>query len=345
MTAAPTTDLRTSMSAVVHDRYGPPTVLRLEEVERPGPKSDEVLVKVYATTVNRTDTGFRSAEFFVARFFTGLFRPRRKVLGSEFAGEVAAVGVAVREFAVGDRVFGVNASGGAHAEFLAMQESAPLAHMPAGTSFEEAAAVCDGATLALWVLRRTRLHKGQKILVYGASGSIGTAAVQLAAYFGADVTAVCNTKNVELVRSLGAGTLIDYTENDFTKTGETYDLVFDAVGKLSFGRCRDSLKPGGTYAVTDLGTLWQNPFLALWTSRIGDKKVLIPLPRHTKEDVLFLKELMEAGKYRAVIDRSYPLEQVVEATRYVEKGEKTGNVVLTVSHNGARGDNSLPPAR
>ena len=319
------------MKAVVHDRYGPPEVLRLEDVARPVPKDDEVLVRVHATTVNRTDTGFRSAEFFVARFFTGLFRPRRKILGSEFAGEVEAVGAAVKEFAVGDRVFGVNAKGGAHAEFISIPESSPLAPMPAGLTFEEAAAVCDGALLALWVLRRTGLGKGQKILVYGASGSIGTAAVQLAKHFDADVTAVCNTKNVELVRSLGADDVIDYTQDDFTKTAETYELVFDAVGKLSFGRCKGLLKPGGTYAVTDLGFLWQNPALALWTSRVGDKKVLIPLPRHTKKDVLFLKDLIEAGKYRAVIDRVYPLEDVVEASRYVETGQKTGNVVLTVS--------------
>ena len=319
------------MKAVVHDRYGPPEVLRLEDVARPVPKDDEVLVRVHATTVNRTDTGFRSAEFFVARFFTGLFRPRRKILGSEFAGEVEAVGAAVKGLAVGDRVFGVNAKGGAHAEFISIPESSPLAPMPAGVTFEEAAAVCDGALLALWVLTRTGLGKGQKILVYGASGSIGTAAVQLAKHFDADVTAVCNTKNVELVRSLGADDVIDYTQDDFTKTAETYELVFDAVGKLSFGRCKGLLKPGGTYAVTDLGFLWQNPALALWTSRVGDKKVLIPLPRHTKKDVLFLKDLIEAGKYRAVIDRVYPLEDVVEASRYVETGQKTGNVVLTVS--------------
>jgi NADPH:quinone reductase-like Zn-dependent oxidoreductase len=323
------------MTAVVHERYGPPDVLRLEDVARPVPKDDEVLVRIHATTVNRTDTGFRSAEFFVARFFTGLLRPRRKILGSEFAGEVEKVGAAVTDFAVGDRVFGVNAKGGAHAEFLSMRESAPLTHMPTGMTFEGAAAVCDGATLALWVLRRTDLRNGQTILVYGASGSIGTAAVQLARYFDARVTAVCNTKNVELVRSLGADEVIDYTKEDFTKRGETYNLIFDAVGKLTFGRCRGLLEPGGVYAVTDLGFLWQNPFLALWTSRVGDKKVLIPLPRHTKKDVLFLRELIEARKYRAVIDRSYPLADVVEATRYVETGQKTGNVVLTVSGNGS----------
>jgi NADPH:quinone reductase-like Zn-dependent oxidoreductase len=271
MTAAVTTEPRRPMRAVFHDRYGPPEVLRLEDVARPVPKNDEVLIRIHATTVNRTDTGFRSAEFFVARFFTGLLRPKRKILGSEFAGEVEAVGSGVTEFAVGDRVFGVNAKGGAHAEFISMRESAPLAHMPAGTTFKEAAAVCDGALLALWVLRRTDLRKGQRILVYGASGSIGTAAVQLARHFDADVTAVSNTKNVELVRSLGADEVIDYTKQDFTKTGETYDLIFDSVGKLSFGRCRGSLKAGGAYAVTDLGSLWQNTLLALWTSRSGTR--------------------------------------------------------------------------
>ena len=330
MTAAP------AMRAVVYDRYGPPSVLRLEDVAPPVPASDDVLVRIRATTVNRTDTGFRSAEFLVSRFYTGLLRPRRRILGSEFAGEVEAVGAAVAEFAVGERVFGVNAKGGAHAELISVPESAPLAHMPAGVTFEDAAGVCDGAMLALWVLRRTDLRKGQKILVYGASGSIGTAAVQLAKYFDADVTAVCNTKNVDLLSTLGADEVIDYTLEDFTKRAETYDLVFDAVGKLSFGRCRGSLKRSGIYAVTDFGPFWQNPFLALWTARIGAKKVLIPLPRHTKKDVLFLKELIETGRYRAVVDRSYPFEDVVEAATYVETGQKTGNVVLTVGRNYAR---------
>src|SRR5438132_4198441 len=209
-----------------------------------------------------------------------------------------------------------------------MQESAPLAHKPAGMSFEEAAAVCDGAILALMCLRPAGLRKGQRILVYGASGSIGTAGVQLAGYFQADVTAVCNTKNLELARSLGADRVIDYTQEDFTKNGQTYDVIFDAVGKHSFNRCKGSLKPGGSYLATD-GL--RNLFLALWTSRVGDKKVVFSIPpRYTKQDVLFLKELIEARKFRAVIDRCYPLEEVIEATRYVETEQKTGNVVLTV---------------
>jgi NADPH:quinone reductase-like Zn-dependent oxidoreductase len=319
------------MRAVVHDRYGPPEVLRLEEVERPVPKDDEVLIRVRASTVNRTDTGLRSAEYLISRFFTGLLRPRRKIPGTELAGEVEAVGPAVTEFAVGDHVFGVSAStAGAHAEFVSLPESAPLAHKPAGMTFEEAAAVPDGVILALSFLRRVGLRKGRTILIYGASGSIGTAGVQLARVFDADITAVCTTKDVELVRSLGADRVVDRTQEDFTKDGETYDFVFDAVGKLSFKRCKGSLKPGGIYGSTDLGPYWQNPFLALWTSRVGDKKVVFPIPRYTKKDVVFLKELVEAGKYRAVIDRRYRLEEVVDANRYVETGQKTGNVVLTV---------------
>ncbi|MGH2704889.1 MAG: NAD(P)-dependent alcohol dehydrogenase [Actinomycetota bacterium] len=324
------------MRAVVYDRYGPPEVLRLADVERPVPKKDEVLVKVHATTVNRTDTGFRSAEYFISRFITGLVRPRRKILGSELAGEVEAVGAAVTEFGVGDRVFGVSVRGGAHAEFVCVRQSGPLAHMPTGMTFEEAAAVCDGVILALAYLKRLQLSRGRKILVYGASGSMGTAGVQLAKYFGADVTAVCNTKNVELVKSLGADDVIDYEREDFTKKGETYDVIFDAVGKLTFKHCKGSLKPGGKYAVTDLGLHSQNPFLALWTWPFADKKVLFPIPRYTKQDVVFLKGLIEARKYRAVIDQTYQLEDVVEATRYVETGQKTGNVVLNVSADRAR---------
>ena len=322
------------MRAVVYDRYGPPDVLRLEDVERPAPEDDEVLVRIHATTVNRTDTGLRSAEYFISRFITGLRRPKRKILGMELAGEVDAVGAAVSEFEVGDHVFGVKGFG-AHAEFVCMRESAPLAHMPTGMSFEEAAAVCDGAALALACLRKADLREGRSILVYGASGSVGTAAVQLAKQFGAHVTAVCNTKNLELVRSLGADEVVDYTQEDFTKNGEMYDVIFDAVGKHSFRRSRRSLKAGGTFVETDLGFMWHVPVLALLTRRIGSKRVRVGITKYTKKDVVFLKELIEAGQYRAVIDRVYPLEDVVEATKYVETGQKTGNVVLTVSWNGA----------
>ena len=323
------------MRAVVYDRYGPPEVLRLEDVERPVPKEDEVLVKIHATTVNRTDCGWRTAKPFIARYFIGLLKPKRKILGMELAGEVEALGAAVTEFKVGDHVFGVKGFG-AHAEFVCIRESGPLAHKPADMTFEEAAAVCDGASIALSCLGPADLRQGRKILIYGASGSIGTAAVQLAKHFGADVTAVCNTKNVELVRSLGADQVIDYLQEDVTKNGKTYDVIFDAVGKRSFRRCRRSLNPGGIYLETDLGFMWHVPILALLTRRIGNKKVTLGMAKYRKQDVLFLKELIEAGKYRAVIDRRYPLEDVVEATRYVETEQKTGNVVLTVNGGRAR---------
>ena len=318
------------MRAVVYDKYGPPEVLRLEDVERPVSKEDEVLIRIHATTVNRTDCGWRSAWPLFVRFFLGLRRPRRRILGSELAGEVEGVGAAVSEFAVGDSVFGT-CGFGAHAEFISIRESAPIAHKPNGMTFEEAAAVGDGAVIALCCLRNADLRKGRSILIYGASGSVGTAAVQLARYFDADVTAVCNTKNLELLRSLGADEVVDYTREDFTKRGETYDVIFDAVGKHSFRRCRPSLNPGGLYIDTDLGFLGSVPILALLTRWIGDKKVTLGVARYAKKDILFLKELIEAGKYRAVIDRRYPLEQVVEATRYVETEQKTGNVVLTVN--------------
>ena len=317
------------MKAVVYDRYGPPDVLRLEDVERPVPADDQLLVRIHATTVNRTDCGFRSAEFFVSRFFTGVLKPKQRVPGMEFAGVVEATGSAVTEFEIGDRVFGVTGAG-AHAEFACIRESSPVAHAPAGTSFEEAAAATDGASLALACLRKAGSLDGKRLLVYGASGSVGTAAVQLGKHFGAHVTAVCSTKTVELVRSLGADEVIDYTRDDFTKNGGTYDIVFDAVGKHSFRRCRHSLKPGGTFTDTDPGFMWHVPMLSVLTRWIGDMKVALGITRYAKQDVELLKQLIEAGEYRPVVDRRYPLEDVVEAHRYVETGQKTGNVVLTV---------------
>ena len=319
------------MRAVVHDRYGPPEVLRLEEVERPTPKEGEVLVKVHATSVTRSDCGMRGAEPFFTRVFTGLRRPKQRTLGMELAGVVESVGADVTEFEVGDEVFGVRS--GANAEFVCVREKGALAHKPGGTTFEEAAAVCDGAIIALACLRKAEPLEGRSILIYGASGAIGTAAVQLAKHFGAYVTAVCNTKNLELVRALGADEVVDYLHEDFTKNGNTYDVVFDAVGKHSFRRCRRSLEPDGIYIETDLGFMWHVPLLALLTRWLGDKRVTLPIPKYTQENVVFVKELIEAGKFRAVIDRSYPLEDVVEATKYVETGQKSGNVVLTV--NGA----------
>ncbi len=320
------------MRAVVHDRYGPPEVLRLEDVEQPEPKDDEVLVRVHATTVNRTDTHMRAAKPFIWRFMLGLRRPKRRILGLEFAGDVASVGANVTEFEVGDRVFGLRS--GAYADYICVREAGVLAHMPAGMTYEEAAALCDGATQALAPLTRARVGEGTRLLVYGASGSCGTAAVQLASHFlRAHVTAVCNTKNVELVRSLGADEVIDYLHEDFTRNGETYDVILDAVGKHSFFRSRRSLVPGGLFLATD--GLHNFP-LALVTSRIGDRTVTFAIARPTKQDALLLKELFEAGKYRPVIDRTQPLEEVVEAHRYVDTLQKTGNVVLTLDRTSAR---------
>jgi NADPH:quinone reductase-like Zn-dependent oxidoreductase len=330
------------MRAVVYDRYGPPDVLRLEEVARPVPGEDDVLVRVHATTVNRFDTATREANrrsglaiSLLSRLVSGVRRPRQRVLGTEFAGEVEALGAGVSEFAVGDRVFGsTGLKFGAHAEFLSIPVSARIAQLPAGLTFEEAAPICDGALNALTCLKQADLRKGRRILVNGASGAIGTAGVQLAKSFGADVTAVCRTKNLDLVRSLGADRVIDYTQEDFTKNGQTYDVILDAVGKQSFRRCRGSLEPDGIFLPTDG---FGNLMWALLTRRSRGKKVLFQIPpRQTKQDVLFLKELIEAGKYRPVIDRRYPLEDVVEATKYVETEQKTGNVVLTVSRDEAK---------
>ncbi len=318
------------MRAVVHDRYGPPEVLRLEDVEPSIPKDNEVRVRIHATTVSRTDCALREGVPFVARLTTGLRRPRRRILGSDLAGEIEAVGAQVTEFEVADQVFGINPwRFGAHAELVCMRAGAALSRMPANMTFEEAAAVCDGAILALNALRPANLRQGQTILVYGASGSIGTAAVQLARHFGAGATAVSNPKNLELVRSLGADEVIDYTQQDFTGNGQTYDVILDAVGTLRFRDCRRSLARGGVYLATDG---FRNLLLSPWTALIGPRRVRFSIPpRFTKKDVVFLRGLIEAGEYRPVIDRRYPLEQVVEATRYVETKQKTGNVVLTVS--------------
>jgi NADPH:quinone reductase-like Zn-dependent oxidoreductase len=316
------------MRAVVHDRYGPPEVLRIEDVPRPVPAGDEVLVRVHATTVTRSDCGYRSATPFFARVFTGLRRPRRPIVGMELAGVVEEVGSAVTEFAAGDAVFGLRS--GANADYVCVREQGALAHTPASLTFEEAAALPDGASIARACLAKADLGPGKRIVVYGATGAIGTAGVQLAKATGAHVTAASNTKNVELVRSLGADEVIDWEREDFTRNGEVYDVVFDAVGKHSFRRCRRSLKPDGIFITTDLGFLWHVPFLALATRLLPGRRVTLPIPKCTKEDVLQVKELVEAERYRPVIDRVYPLEHVVEATRYVETGQKTGNVVLTL---------------
>lgn len=320
------------MKAIAYEKYGPPDVLHLVEVEQPTARDAEVLIKVHATTVNRTDIAFRRAEYFVNRLFSGLFRPKQRVLGSEFAGVVAAVGKDVSRFRVGDRVFGLSTfKFGAHAEYLRMDERRSIATIPDNLSFEEAAAVCEGMMLAYNYIRRIDFATPRSILINGATGSIGSGAVQLARYHGAAITATAKTAALDLVRSLGADEVIDYTKEDFTRLDRRFDVVLDAVGKSTFFKCRRLLKPGGTYYSTELGPYWQNIGLALTTPLLRGRRVGFPIPTDSQEDMLFFKKLLEEGKYRPVIDRRYPLAQIVEATRYVETGEKTGNVVITVA--------------
>ena len=320
------------MRAIVNTKYGPPDVVKLMEVDKPVPKDNEVLIKVHATTVNRTDCGFRSAVYFISRFYSGLFRPKFKTLGNEFAGVIEAIGKNVTSFRIGDKVFGFSdINFGAHAEYMTIAENEAITTMPGNLTFEEAAPITEGGHYALCDIRAANVKSGQNVLIYGASGAIGSAAVQLTKYFGAKVTAVCNTKNVELLKSLGADQVIDYTTQDFTKTGQLFDFVFDSVGKSSFGQCKPLLNKKGIYISTELGKKSENIFLALFTPLLGGKKALFPIPTISKEDVIFLKELVESGQYKPVIDRKYSLEQIVEAYKYVETGQKTGNVVITLT--------------
>jgi NADPH:quinone reductase-like Zn-dependent oxidoreductase len=321
------------MKAAIYSKYGPPEVVTLAETEKPVPNDNEVLIKVHATTVNRTDCGFRSAEYFIVRFFSGLIRPKNKILGNEFAGEIEAIGKNVTLFKPGDKVFGYNdITFGAHAQYMVIAENGPITTMPADMTFEEAAPITEGGHYALCDIRAAKIKSGQNILINGATGAIGSAAVQIVKYMGAEVTAVCGTENVERVKSLGADVVIDYKKEDFTKISQTFDVVFDAVGKSSFGKCKPLLRRGGIYMSTELGYMSQNPFLALITPLLGGKKVLFPLPTITKDDVIFLKELAANGNFKPVIDRHYPLEQIVEAYRYVETRQKVGNVVISVDH-------------
>lgn len=325
-------DKQKAMRAIINTEYGPPEVVKLMEVDKPVPKDNEILIKVHASTVNRTDCGFRSAEYFISRLFSGLFRPKFKTLGSEFAGEIEAIGKDVTSFTIGEKVFGYNDTKcGAHAEYMTIEENEAITTIPRNLTFEEAAPITEGAHYALCDIRAANIKSGQNVLIYGATGAIGSAAVQLLNYFGAKVTAVCDTKNVELVKSLGADIVIDYTRQDFTKTGQTFDFVFDAVGKSSFGQCKPLLNKKGIYISTELGKNSENIFLALITPIFAGKRVLFPIPTISKEDVIFLKELVETGKYKPLFDRRFSLEQIVEAYRYVETGQKTGNVIITLT--------------
>lgn len=319
------------MRASVNIKYGSPEVLQIKEIAQPIPQADEVLVKIHATSVNRTDCGFRLPEYFIVRLISGIFKPRRQVLGSEFAGEISAIGEKVIRFKLGDAVFGLKPyKFGTHAEFVCVKEKGSIDFKPSNMTFEEAAAVCDGLMLAINYIRRIDFKKNKKILINGASGSIGSACVQLAKYYGGEVSAVANTKSLELVKSLGATRVIDYTKEDFTACEEIFDVVLDAVGKSSYYKCKKILKRGGIYYSSELGFMAQNIFLSIWTPFFSRRKVKFPIPKDNQEDVIFFKELIEGGHFRAVIDKTYPLEQIVEATKYVETGEKMGNVVIQV---------------
>jgi NADPH:quinone reductase-like Zn-dependent oxidoreductase len=322
------------MKAIVCTDYGPPGVLQLKEVAKPSPKDHEVLIKIHASTVAAGDVRMRSftwAPWFrlPARILFGFRRPRRTIPGNELAGEIEAVGKDISGFKVGDQVYGIiwNVSfGGANAEYICLPEN-EVAFKPANMTYEEAAAAPIGGLTALVLLRKGGIQRGQKVLIVGASGSVGTFAVQLARHFGAEVTGVCSTANIEMVKSLGAHKVIDYTKSDFTKSGQTYDIIFDAVIKTSFSRCMNSLTPRGVFVTVD----W--PLLqALWTSIVGRRKVVLGIANRI-EDLVFLRELVEGGKVKSVIDRCYPLAQTAEAHRYVETAHKKGNVVITVEHN------------
>lgn len=319
------------MKAIVYTRYGPPEAAQLKEITRPIPKENEILVKVIASTVNRTDCGFRSANYFISRFWSGLFRPKIPVLGCEFAGIVEHVGSEVSGFRIGDKVFGYDDSRfGGHAEYKSIAATAAVCHAPETLDLYEAAALTEGIHYALHDIRAARVEPGQKVLVYGATGAIGSAAVQLLKHFGATVTAVCNSRNVPLIKSLGADTVINYQTQDFTATFEKFHFIFDAVGKSSFKVCKKLLTDKGLYISTELGKNGANVFLALFTPLLKGKKVLFPIPTIKQDDLLFFKQLVEDGKFRPVIDRYYPMDEIVDAYKYVETEQKTGNVIIRV---------------
>ena len=318
------------MKAIVYEKYGSPEVLQLKEVDMPVPDNGEVLIRVYATAVNSGDIRVRKADPFAVRLVMGLFRPRKKILGLVFAGMVEAVGKGVTRFKEGDQVYGSTGMNfGTYAEYMTLPETAVLAKKPSGMVYKEAAAIPFGAATALHFLRKAKIQAGQKVLIYGASGAVGTAAVQLAKHFGAEVTGVCSRQNLDLVRSLGALKVIDYKTEDFCKNGETYDIIFDTVGKSSFSGSLKSLSASGYY-LRAVHMALVPVIHGIWTSLTSGKKVIGGVAGETADDLIFFNKLIETGDLKAVIDRCYSLEEMDEAHSYVEKGHKKGNVVITV---------------
>ncbi|WP_437599884.1 NAD(P)-dependent alcohol dehydrogenase [Sorangium sp. So ce590] len=317
------------MRAARRERYGTPAVIRIEDVAVPTPADDEILVRVHAATVSRTDCALLSATPFIMRFATGLRRPRTETLGTDFAGRVEAIGARVRSFAVGDDVWGINDLGaGSHAEYLVISGDASVARMPTGLSFEEAAACIEGAWYAYSIIQRAGLKKDRRVLINGATGAIGSALLQMSVHLGAAVTAVGNTKNLELLRSLGADRVINYEQADFTRDDQVYDYVFDTVGTSTFGACKRLLTPKGVYVSSEPGPGWQNPFLAVLTPALGGKRVVFPIPIDRKAFLEVMHRLVTERHFRPIIDRTVTLDAVQEAYAYVASGQKTGNVVL-----------------
>ncbi len=321
------------MRAIIYTKYGPPDVLQVKEVDKPKANAKEVLVKVFATTVNRTDCADLRAKPFIMRFVTGLLKPKKIIQGTDFAGEIVDIGNEVRKFKVGDKVFGFDDMVlSSHAQYMTLSEDKAIEIMPGNVTYEQAAASIEGAHYAYNIINKVDIKSGQRILVNGATGAIGSAVVQLLKYYGAHITAVCNGEYSELVKSIGADKIIDYTKEDFTKSEEKYVYIFDAVGKSTFSNCKPLLESGGVYISSELGTMAQNIFYALFTPFFGKKKVIFPFPTDLLRSVRLIKKLSEEGNFKAVIDRKYPLDEIAEAYSYVEKGEKIGNVVINIKH-------------
>lgn len=322
------------MKAAVRKEYGPPDILKIKEIEIPSPKKNEILIKVHAATVNRTDCAVLSGKPFIMRLFTGLLKPNLPVTGTDFAGQIESLGEDVSSFKVGDRVFGFNDNGlASHAQYMTISADKALSLISEKESYEEAAASLEGAHYAYNFIKKVEVNKGDKILINGATGAIGSALLQFSKYYGANVTAVGNSQNIELMKTLGADKVIDYQKDDFTEDNQKYKYIFDAVGKSSFAKCKNLLETNGIYISSELGSLGQNLFLALITKISSGKKVIFPVPSDIKASIDFIKKLIEEDQFKAIIDRKYNLDEIIEAYNYTAGGQKTGNVILKINWN------------